>query len=61
MYPSRYVREGKLNSLYICNYSANPATAQIALYFVQEQGESAEFTGVNEHFQHSYWTKQRAS
>jgi hypothetical protein len=36
-------------------------TAQIALYFVQEQGESAEFTGVNEHFQHSYWTKQRAS
>jgi hypothetical protein len=32
-------------------------TAQIALYFVQEQGESAEFTSVNEHFQRGYWTK----
>jgi hypothetical protein len=32
-------------------YTANSVTAQIALYFVQEQGESAEFTG-NEHFQH---------
>jgi hypothetical protein len=31
--------------------------AQIALYFVQEQGESAEFTGVYKHFQRSYWTK----
>jgi hypothetical protein len=36
------------------NYSATSVTAQIALYFVQEQGESAEFTGVNEHFQRSY-------
>jgi hypothetical protein len=35
----------------------NPVTAQIACYFVQEQGESAEFTDVNEHFQRRYWTK----
>ncbi len=26
-------------------------TTQIALYFAQEQGESAEFIGINEHFQ----------
>jgi hypothetical protein len=31
--------------------------AQIALYLVQEQGESAEFTGVNEHFPDSDWTE----
>jgi hypothetical protein len=37
--------------------AAMGVTAQIALYFVQEQGESAEFTGVNEHFQRGYWTK----
>ncbi len=35
----------------ICNYSVKFVTAQIALYFAQEQGESAEFTCVNEHFQ----------
>jgi len=28
-----------------------------ACYFAQEQGESAEFTCVNEHFQRSYWAK----
>jgi hypothetical protein len=32
-------------------------TVQIARYCVQEQGESAEFTGVNEHFQRGYWTQ----
>ena len=35
----------------------NSVTAQIARYFAQEQGESAEFTGVNEHFQRGYWAK----
>jgi hypothetical protein len=35
----------------------NSVTAQIARYFVQGQGESAEFTGVNEHFQRSNWEK----
>ncbi len=39
------------------NTQRNPVTAQIARYFVQEQGESAEFTCVNEHFQRGYWTK----
>ncbi len=42
------------------NYSASqkiPATAQIALYLFQEQGESAEFTGVNEHFPDGDWGK----
>ena len=28
-------------------------STQIALCFVQEQGESAEFIGINEHFQRS--------
>jgi hypothetical protein len=37
-------------------YKAN-VTAQITLYFVQEQGESAEFTSVNEHFPNSDWAK----
>jgi hypothetical protein len=35
----------------------NQVTAQSALYFVQEQGESAQFTGVNEHFERSNWIK----
>jgi hypothetical protein len=30
---------------------------QIALYFIQEQGKSAEFTGVNKHFQRHYREK----
>ncbi len=38
------------------NY-AHDVTIQLALWFVQEQGESAEFTGVNEHFPGSDWTK----
>ncbi len=38
----------------ICNNSVNQLTliaAQIAFFFAQEQGESTEFTSVNEHFQ----------
>ncbi len=35
----------------------NPVTAQLVRYFVQEQGESAEFTGVNEHFPDDDWAK----
>ena len=35
----------------------NKVTTQLALYFVQEQGESAQFISINEHFQRSYWTK----
>jgi hypothetical protein len=38
-----------LNSVFV--------TAQIALCFVQEQGESAEFTGINEYFPDGDWTK----
>jgi hypothetical protein len=32
-------------------------TAQLTLYFFQEQGESAEFTSVNEHFPGGDWRK----
>jgi hypothetical protein len=35
----------------------NPVIAQLVRYLVQEQGESAEFTGVNEHFQRGNWGK----
>jgi hypothetical protein len=35
----------------------NPVTAPLVRYFVQEQGESAEFTGVNERFQRGDWAK----
>ncbi len=35
----------------------NSVTAQLAHYFAQEQGESAEFTGINEHFPDSDWAK----
>ncbi len=41
----------------ICNYSAKSVTAQVVLYCIQEQGESAEFTGINEHFPDSDWAK----
>jgi hypothetical protein len=44
-------------AMYYCNDSAQFIDAQIAFCFVQEQGESAEFTDVNEHFQRSDWTK----
>jgi predicted chitinase len=49
-----------LKNLNFSNYSANheiPVTARIALYFSQEQGESAEFTCVNEHFPDGDWGK----
>jgi hypothetical protein len=35
--------------------------AQIALYFVQEQGESMEITGANEHLPGSDWAKKGQS
>jgi len=41
----------------IVTIQRNSVTAQIACYFAQEQGESAEFTCVNEHFQRGYWAK----
>ena len=46
-YPSLFV---SLVILIKSNYSAKSVTAQIALYFIQEQGESVEFIGINEHF-----------
>lgn len=39
------------------NYFKLTVTAQIALYFVRAQGESAQFTSVNEHFQRRDQTK----
>jgi hypothetical protein len=39
------------------NYTAKSVAAQITLCFVQEQGESAEFIGINERFPDSDWTK----
>jgi hypothetical protein len=46
-----------MDTLKNSNYSAKSIIAQIALYFVQEQGESAEFIGINEHFPDSDWAK----
>jgi hypothetical protein len=37
--------------------SMKSVTAQLALYFVQEQGESAVFTGVNEYVPDCDWAK----
>jgi len=37
--------------------SQHRVTARIALYFVQDQGESAEFISINEHFQRRDWAK----
>ncbi len=41
----------EFSRIQLCVLLSVSVTAQIALYFAQEQGESAEFTGVNEHFQ----------
>jgi hypothetical protein len=41
------------NPLWVTKY----VTAQDVRYFIQEQGERAQFTGVNEYFQRGDWTK----
>jgi len=41
-------------------YSHKNVTTQIVLYFIQYQGESAEFIGINEHFQRRLVGKMQA-
>jgi hypothetical protein len=40
----------EFSRIQLCVLLSVSVTAQIALSFAQEQSESAEFTGVNEHF-----------